>query len=169
MARKKEHVMNGLEIVEALQSITKEKHISLELAISSLEEALKQAGRKHIDYPADVGIDIDRKTGLGRGQFRAEAFNRYSEYVANKDEYAHSNTSDAKIAADKERTRIAKNVATEEKARKEEQDRIAAEKERNKKKKKTPVAKPSSVDTTPPAYTKKTPVTNPNQKEEDEQ
>ena len=63
MARKKEHVMNGLEIVEALQSITKEKHISLELAITSLEEALSQAGRKSLKYPADVGIEIDRVTG----------------------------------------------------------------------------------------------------------
>lgn len=63
MARKKAHVMNGLEIVEALQSITKEKNISLELAITSLEEALSQAGRKTLDYPANVGVEIDRETG----------------------------------------------------------------------------------------------------------
>ncbi len=64
MARKaKKFVMNGLEIIDALLAVTKEKNISMDLAVGSLEEALAQAAKRGMVNPPNIGVDIDRATG----------------------------------------------------------------------------------------------------------
>jgi N utilization substance protein A len=64
MARKtKKFVMDGSEIIEGLALIAKEKNISLDLAVESLEEGISQAAKRGLKNPPKVGVDIDRETG----------------------------------------------------------------------------------------------------------
>jgi N utilization substance protein A len=64
MARKlKKFKMDGVEVLDALVAVTKEKNISRELAKESLCDALSQAAKKYLNTNMNIKFDINEADG----------------------------------------------------------------------------------------------------------
>lgn len=59
----KNEAVKALDIAAALNAVTKEKSISMELVLDSLKEALANAARKFLNKPINVEVNVDREKG----------------------------------------------------------------------------------------------------------
>ena len=55
--------MNNEEVLEALRQIAREKNVTMDLVIDTLEEGLLSAARKKFGTADNIDVDIDQNNG----------------------------------------------------------------------------------------------------------